>query len=169
MKKRPDFIRHCKELITDESWTYTGDTETFGAWAPLSRKLGLNRIAINLEVLQPGDRTSWPHAHRVEEEFIFIFEGHPQVWIDGTVYDLNPGDCVGLPPNTGHAHTLINNSEKVVLAIVIGERDVQNEQLFYPMHPKRNDELKEKEAFWNGHPTHELGSHDGWSDKKRPS
>lgn len=165
---RPGFIKHCEEMRADESFSYPGDTETFGTGAAIGRKLGLNRVAINYEVLQPGDRSSWPHAHKEEEEFIFVLEGTPQVWIDGNVYDLNPGDCVGLPPRTGHAHTLINNSDKEVKAIVVGEGDVPTDKIFYPKHPARNEEMKEKGAFWDGHPENKMGPHDGWSDKKRP-
>jgi len=166
---RPDFIKHCEELRTDESFSYPGDTETFGTGAGIGRKLGLNRVAINYEVLQPGDRSSWPHAHKEEEEFIFILEGTPQVWIDGHVYDLKSGDCVGLPPGTGHAHTLINNSDKEVKAIVVGEGNVPNDKIFYPKHPSRNEECKVKGFYWEGHPENEMGKHDGWPDKKRPN
>ena len=165
---RPEFIKHCEELRTNETSSYPGDTETFGTGAMLGRKLGLHRVAINYEVLQPGDRSSWPHAHKEEEEFIFILEGKPQMWSDGNVYDLSPGDCIGLPPGTGHAHTLINNSDKEVKAIVVGERNVPTDKIFYPKHPARNEEMKSKDAFWEDHPKHELGPHDGWSDKKRP-
>jgi len=164
---KPDFIKHCEEMRTNDTFSYPGDTETFGTGAAIGRKLGLERIAINYEVLQPGDRSSWPHAHKEEEEFIFILEGTPQVWIDGNVYDLRSGDCVGLAPGTGYAHTLINNSDKEVKAIVVGEGDVPNDKIFYPKHPARNEEMKEKGAFWDGHPENEMGPHDGWPDKKR--
>ena len=168
MNKRPDFIKHCEELKTDDTFTYPGDTETFGTGAHLSRRLGLSRVAINFEVLKPGDRSSWPHAHKEEEEFIYIIEGNPQVWIDGRVYDLVPGDCVGLKPGTGHAHTLINNSKTEVKAIVVGETETPNDKIFYPKHPARNEECKEQGWFWENHPEHDLGDHDGWSDLKRP-
>lgn len=166
--KRPEFIKHCEELRTEDSFSYPNDTETFGTGAALGRKLGLGRVAINYEVLQPGDRTSWPHAHKEEEEFIFILEGTPQIWIDGYVYDLNHGDCVGLAPGTGHAHTLINNSNSEVRAIVVGERDVPADKIFYPKHPTRDEEMKQKGEFWENHPRKEMGLHDGYSDKKRP-
>ena len=167
--KRPEFIKHCEELRTDEKFSYPGDTETFGTGAALGAKLGLQRVAINYEVLEPGDRSSWPHAHKEEEEFIFILEGTPQMWIDGNIYSLRPGDCVGLPPGTGHAHTLINNSNKEVKAIVIGESDLPNDRIFYPKHPARNDEMKIQGIFWENHPENEMGLHDGWSDRKRPT
>jgi uncharacterized cupin superfamily protein len=168
MNQRPDFIKNCEEMRTDESFSYPGDSETFGTGAALGRVFGLKRVAINYEVLAPGDRSSWPHAHSAEEEFIFILEGNPQVWIDGNIYDLSPGDCVGLPPGTGHAHTLINNSDNDVRSIVVGEGQVPADKIFYPKHPARNEEMKLKGAFWDSHPVNEMGDHDGWPNKKRP-
>jgi uncharacterized cupin superfamily protein len=163
---RDIFVKNCEELRTDDTFSYPGDSETFGTGAALGRAFGLKRVAINYEVLAPGDRSSWPHAHKEEEEFILILEGNAQIWIDGEVFDIQPGDCVGLPPGTGHAHTLINNSDSIVKAIVVGEGEVENDKIFYPMHPKRNEEMKEKMAFWEGHPNHPLGAHDGHPDRK---
>jgi uncharacterized cupin superfamily protein len=165
--KRPDFIKNCEELRTSESFSYPGDTETFGTGTALGRKFGLKRVAVNYEVLAPGDRSSWPHAHSEEEELIFILEGTPQIWIDGVVYDLKPGDCVGLPPGTGHAHTLINNSDKDVKGIVVGEGHVPKDKIFYPRHPARNKECEENGSFWNDHPENKMGDHDGNPDLKR--
>jgi uncharacterized cupin superfamily protein len=167
MIKRPDFIKNCEELLTDESFSYPGDNETFGTGAALGRKFGLERVAINYEVLAPGDRSSWPHAHKEAEEFIFILEGNPQIWIDGKTYDLNPGDCVGLPPGTGYAHSLLNNSESNVRALVMGECDVPTDKIFYPMHSKRNGEMKDKGHYWQDHPNNTINSHDGQTDLKR--
>lgn len=167
-KTRPDFIKHCEELVVNDSFSYTGDNETFGTGAALGRNLGLKRIGINYEILQPGDRSSWPHAHKEDEEFIFILEGFPQMWIDGDVFDLKPGDCVGLPPGTGHAHTLLNNSAEVVKAIVVSDSGIPNDKIFYPKHPKRNEECMQEGFFWEGHPQNEMGPHDGWTDGKRP-
>ena len=167
-KERPDFIKHFEELITNNSFSYPGDNETFGTGAALGRSLGLKRIGINYEILQPGDRSSWPHAHKEDEEFILILEGHPQIWIDGNLFDLRPGDCVGLPPGTGHAHTLLNNTDHVVKAIVVGDSGIPTDKIFYPKHPMRNEECKREGFFWENHPENEIGPHDGWTDLKRP-
>jgi hypothetical protein len=51
MKQRPDFIKNSEELRTDQSFSYPGDTETFGTGAALGRAFGLKRVAINYEVL----------------------------------------------------------------------------------------------------------------------
>jgi len=167
--KRPEFIKNVSELISKESFSYPGDTETFGVGAAMGRKLGLNRIGINYEILRPGDRSSWPHAHSHDEEFILILEGHPDLWIDGQLYSLKPRDCVGFVPGTGHAHTLINNTDQDVVAIVVGDSGHAEDKIFYPLHPKRNEECKLKGFFWKDHPVHEQGSHDGKSDLKRNS
>ena len=44
MKDRPDFIKNCEELRSDESFSYPGDAETFGTGAALGRAFGLKRV-----------------------------------------------------------------------------------------------------------------------------
>ena len=165
---RPKFIKHCEELRTDSTFSYPGDTETFGTGACPAKELGLQRLAVNYEVLNPGDRSSWPHAHSEAEEFVFILEGSGQMWLDGRLYEVRPGDFIAFVPGTGITHCLINNSELPVRFLVVGEQDTKTDKAFYAKHPKRNDEIKARGFYWEGHPTNELGPHDGWSDKKRP-
>ncbi|MFN3696614.1 MAG: cupin domain-containing protein [Pseudobdellovibrio sp.] len=167
MIKKPDFIKNINELISNESFSYPGDAETFGIGAAVGRKLGLSRIGINYEILRPGDRSSWPHAHSHDEEFIFILEGNPDLWIDGNLHPLKPGDCVGFVPGTGYAHTLINNSDKDVRAIVVGDSGHAEDKIFYPLHPARNEDCKKEGWFWENHLQHEQGPHDGKSNLKR--
>jgi uncharacterized cupin superfamily protein len=167
--KRPDYIKNVSELHTPATYNYPGDTETFGTGAALGLKTGLTKLGFNFELLAPGDRTAWPHAHSTEEELIYILEGTPQIWIDGYLYDLRPGDTVGFPCGTGIAHCLLNNSDHDVRAIVIGERDPKDDKIFYPLHPDRNEEMKARGSFWIDHPVRELGPHDGWTERKRPS
>jgi uncharacterized cupin superfamily protein len=166
-KNRPDFIKHVTEMIVNQSFSYPNDTETFGIGAAMGRKLGLSRIGINYEILRPGDRSSWPHAHSHDEEFIFILEGKPDVWIDGEIYPLGPGDCVGIPAGTGLAHTLINNTETEVRAIVVGDAGHPEDKIFYPLHPARNLECRKENFFWENHPEHKLGTHSGVSELKK--
>ncbi len=45
----------------------------------------------------PGRRTSYPHAESDEEEFIYVLEGYPEVWINGYLWKLEPGDSVVFP------------------------------------------------------------------------
>lgn len=71
--------------------------------------------------LPPGRRTSYPHAESDEEEFIYVLEGYPEVWINGYLWKLEPGDSVGFPAGTGVCHTFLNNTEQEVRLLVVGE------------------------------------------------
>ena len=49
----------------------------------------------------------------------------------------------------------------------MGECHVPTDKIFYPKHPARDEEMKARGVFWEGHPKNEMGEHDGWTDKKR--
>jgi len=167
--KRPAFIRHYSELQDPDNACYktSNSSELLSIGSPLGKKLGLKKIGVHHELLPPGRRTSWPHAESDEEEFIYVIEGNPDAWINGHIYRLNPGDAVAFPAGTGIAHTFINNTEKDVRLMVMGEVNKKENKIFFPKHPERNEYQKQKGTFWEGHPAHELGSHDGLPDKLR--
>ena len=48
--------------------------------------LGLSQFGVNHEVIPPGCRSSEPHAHSHEEEFVFVLEGTPDLWLDGELH-----------------------------------------------------------------------------------
>ena len=162
--ERPPFIAHWSELEKPDDSHYDGDDELMSIGAPLGRLFGLTRIGIHHERLPPGRRTSFPHAERTEEEFVYVLEGAPDAWIDGHLHPLKPGDAVGFPAGTGIAHTFINNSDAEVRLLVFGEKRPEDNTFFYPLHPERP---LEREFFWEGHPEHALGPHDGMPDKVR--
>ena len=56
--KRPDCIRHWREVEGADDSTYPDSDELFAIGAPLARKLGLGRLGIHHERLPPGRRTS---------------------------------------------------------------------------------------------------------------
>lgn len=117
--KRPDCIRHWRELEGPDDATYPDSPERFSIGAPLGRGLRLNRLGIHHERLPPGRRTSYPHAESDEEEFIYVLEGYPEVWINGYLWKLEPGDSVGFPAGTGICHTFLNNTEQEVRLLVV--------------------------------------------------
>ncbi|MDP5009063.1 MAG: cupin domain-containing protein, partial [Glaciimonas sp.] len=109
--------------------------------------------------------TSWSHAEKTEEEFIYVIEGMPDVWLDGVLHRLTPGDAVGFPAGTGISHTFINNTATDVRLLGVGEHKRADNQVIYPLHPKRNAEIGTQ--YWDKAPTVELGSHDGLPDALR--
>lgn len=165
--KRPEFIKHYSELKKEDNLTYKGSNELLSVGAPVGRLLGLTKIGIHIETLAPGRRTSWPHAESHEEEFAFVVQGTPQAWVDGHVFDLTPGDFVAFPSGTGISHTFLNNTEEEVVLLVGGEANKEDNKIFYPMHPHRNEQVKDSGHFWEGHPKKEFGDHDGMPDKLR--
>jgi uncharacterized cupin superfamily protein len=158
MSDRPDFIRHWRDLEGADDSHYPGDDELQAIGAPLARSLGLTRIGIHHERLPPGRRTSYPHAESAEEEFAYVLEGTPDVWIDGTLHRLGPGDSVGFPAGTGICHTFLNNTDEEVRLLVIGEANKPENRIHYPLN---QDYERTRKDAWTDVPPRVLGGHDG--------
>jgi uncharacterized cupin superfamily protein len=159
--KRPPFIGHYKEFQEPDNSCYKGSDELLSIGSPVGKKLGLEKIGIHIETLLPGRRTSWPHAESLEEEFAYVIEGHPHVWIDGDIHELHPGDFVAFPSGTGIAHTFLNNTETPCLLLVGGEANKPDAKIYYPLHPERNEQCRVKGMLWEDAPKRKLGPHDG--------
>lgn len=155
---RPDFIKHWTELETPEAGHYPGDPESMGFGAPLARRLGLTRIGIHHVRLPPGRRTSYPHAESAEEEFAYVIEGTPDVWIDGHLHRLAPGDAVAFPAGTGICHTFLNNTRDEVRLIVVGETPKDENRIRYPLNAAHEATRDDR---WTDWPERALGPHDG--------
>ena len=164
---RPECIKHWQEIQGADDSSYPGSAELMAIGSPFGRVFGLNRLGIHHELLQPGRRTSWPHAEKTEEEFVYVIEGAPDVWLDGHLHRLAPGDGVGFAPGTGLAHTFINNTETDVRLLVVGDRFRADNQVYYALHAQRNAEIGEQ--LWLDVPKQPLGPHDGLPDKLRKS
>ncbi|QNM97720.1 cupin domain-containing protein [Chitinimonas koreensis] len=162
---RPDCIKHYSEIQEADDSHYPGSTELLSVGSPFGRVFGLQRIGIHHELLPPGRRTSWPHAESTEEEFVYVIEGEPEVWLDGTLHQLRPGDGVGFPPGDGLAHTFINNTAQPVRLLVVGECKRADNRVHYPRHPARNAEIGA--LHWSDAPARPDGGHDGLPDAQR--
>lgn len=152
--KRPDCIRHWRDVEGADDATYPDSNERFSIGAPLARKLGLGRIGIHHERLPPGRRTSYPHAESDEEEFVYVLEGYPEAWINGYLWKLEPGDSVGFPAGTGVCHTFINNTDEEVRLLVVGEANKKHNRIYYPLNPVY---AATREDRWVDHPPQFLG------------
>lgn len=148
---RPAFIRHYSEI--DEP---VGSGDLYALLAAFGRKLGLTRIGVNQESVPPACRTSLPHAHERDEEFVYVVEGNPDVWIDGELHGLRPGDGVAFPAGTGIAHCFLNNTDTVVRLLIVGERHA-DDRVAYPVNPEK----RAQPNYWHRAPGRPLGPHDG--------
>lgn len=158
-------VVHYSAIEDDAKNYYPGSDESFAHGAAFSSHFGLMRLGIHHERLAPGKRTSWPHAEADEEEFVYVIDGTPDLWLDGEVRRLQPGDGVGFAAGTGIAHVLINNTQSDVRLLVVGEASRQRSRIDYPMHPKRNEEIGTR--HWKSKPGQAMGPHDGLPDNMR--
>ena len=161
---RPDSIKHWKEIQEADDSHYPGSHELLSIGSPFGRHFGFARLGIHHELLPPGRRTSWPHCESTEDEFVYVIEGAPDVWLDGELVRLAPGDGVGFPAGTGLCHTFINNTDTDVRLLVVGDRRRHDNLIHYALHPARN---AQRDDHWKDWPTRPMGPHDGLSDRLR--
>jgi len=164
-RARPDHVVHWRDILEKKSLRYPGSDEDQGIRAPFGRRARFSRIGIHAEVLKPGRRTSWPHAERDEDEFVYFASGKVDAWTDGHIAPLGEGDFIGWEGGTGITHVILNNSGEDALLLVGGEANRARNQYWYPFHPQRNKEVGAD--YWADHPVPKLGPHDGLTDALR--
>lgn len=87
----------------------------------LGLRAGLKQAGVSIVKLAPGRQSFAYHAHRVEEEWIYILDGSAICRIDGVDTRLDAGDFVGFPvPSV--AHLLTNPFEATCTYLVGGSR-----------------------------------------------
>ena len=156
MTRPPEIVRW--QDIEGPEWSYAGRTEQMGRDADYGRYFGFERLGIHHVRLAPGRRTSLPHAESAEDEFVLVLAGTPDVWLDGDLHRLAPGDAVGFRAGSGLAHTFLNNSTAEVRLIVVGDRPMAQNRVLYPLDPDRKPL---REDWWEDAPRRPLGPHDG--------
>jgi uncharacterized cupin superfamily protein len=161
---RPDCIVHWTDIERPDNDHYKGDDELLGIRASFGKHFGLKKLGINHQRLPPGRRSSYPHAESAEEEFVYVIEGTPDVWLDGHLHRLRPGDAVGFPSGTGLSHSFLNNTGEVVHLLVVGEATKDENRIYYPKNPEQKPL---REDWWDDVPQRPLGDHDGLTDKVR--
>jgi uncharacterized cupin superfamily protein len=162
---RPKWISHWRDILDKKAGTYPHSTEQHGLDALFGRRARFSRIGIHFEILKPSTRTSWPHAERDEDEFVYVAKGNVDVWTDGHIDPIKEGDFVGWKAGTGITHAVINNSAEDAWLLVGGEASRTRNQFWYPFHAARNKEVGD--LYWRDHPVPKLGSHDGLPDALR--
>jgi len=86
---------------------------------PLGGPTGLKRIGVNLIRIPPGKESFIPHAHSIEEEFVFVLEGAGEVVLDGVAHPIGPGDFVGFPID-GVVHSVVSRGPGDLVYLTAG-------------------------------------------------
>jgi uncharacterized cupin superfamily protein len=165
-KGKPSCVVNWRDFVG--KWpaiSYPDSKETNSIDALMYPPVTFSRIGVHVEVLRPGRRSSWPHAERDEEEFVYVISGAVDCWLDGYIHPMTEGDFVGWEARTGITHVVINNSDEDAVLLVGGEASRKRSQFWYPFHPAYNKEIGS--LYWADHPVPKLGPHDGLPDRLR--
>ena len=87
----------------------------------LGEPTGLKRLGVQMIRLPPGKQSFIPHAHSMEEEFVFVVEGNGEVVLDGVSHAIGPGDFIGFPTD-GVVHSLVGRGPGDLVYLTAGER-----------------------------------------------
>lgn len=159
MADRPSFIVSTSD-VPEKLGQYPDSSEELGHKRAIGKAAGLLRQGLHVIRLEPGHRSSWPHAEELEEEWVFVLEGTLSAWVDGNVFPVKKGDLVAFPAGTGITHVMINDSGATALLLVGGEANKDDNRITYPFNPERRAQMKPGE-WWDGAPRHPMGPHDG--------
>jgi uncharacterized cupin superfamily protein len=164
-RQTPAYVVNWRDLLAKKPNRYPNSDEDQTLDARLDNHARSSRIAMRVQVMKPGRRTSWPHAERDESEFVYVVSGNVDAWNDGWITQMGEGDFIGWKNGTGITHAILNNSGGDAVIIVGGERSRFCNQYWYPFHPKYNKEIGK--GYWADHPVPKLGPHDGLPDRLR--
>src|SRR5262247_1723642 len=87
----------------------------------LSVKVGLQREQVYLSRIPPGKESFIYHAHKGDEEWLYILSGRGRALIGDKTFEVGPGDFMGFPtPSIGHH--LKNPYDADLVYLMGGER-----------------------------------------------
>jgi len=92
---------------------------------------GLTNFGVNLTRLAPGGQSALRHAHRKQDEFVYILDGEATLITDAGEMLLAPGMCAGFKAGTGDAHQLVNRTKRDVVFLEVGDRSA-GDSVTYP-------------------------------------
>jgi uncharacterized cupin superfamily protein len=101
----------------------------------LGDAVGMQHLGVHLITVEPGHRSTELHAHRHEEECIYVLSGTGTAVIGDATHEIGPGDFIGCPTN-GIAHEMFNHSSEPLVCLVVGQR-LDRETTDFPRLGKR--------------------------------
>lgn len=99
--------------------------------AYLGKAAGSEKMYVNIDKIEPGQKSCKYHSHARQEEFFLILQGTATLRYDGEEYQVKKGDFVAKPAGKQHAHQFINSGD-VVLEILDVGLNVANDITYYP-------------------------------------
>lgn len=88
---------------------------------PLGDLFGLTHFGVNLLQIAPGSASALHHAHSRQDEFIYVLEGRPTLFLGEHALDMGPGMVAGFPAG-GEPHHLENTTDQPCVILEVGCR-----------------------------------------------
>jgi uncharacterized cupin superfamily protein len=119
----------------EATYTQRLNPDSLFSGAGLSRLAGMKRAHVTIARLPSGKESFAYHAHRVEEEWIYVLAGRGIAEIDGEQHEVGPGDFMGFAaPQVAH---LMKNPFAEDLVYLMGGEDHPLDVVDYPKLGKR--------------------------------
>lgn len=83
--------------------------------------LGLTGAEVSFNCLPAGAGVPFVHSHKNNEEIYLVLAGKGCVWIDGTVHDLEAGDCFRVGTGAGRCIRAADDSELRFVCVQVRE------------------------------------------------
>lgn len=136
MSLPPFVVRRAAVEPEEGAYPPPFDAEKLSIGRNLGRAAGSRSLGAWEELIPPGRRTSFTHAHLREEELVYVLAGQPTLrWVppggEAQEVALEAGDFIAFPAGTGIAHTFWNHTTADALLLVVGERRL-GDRVFYP-------------------------------------
>ena len=123
-----------KPIINIDNLEYRefGKGEKFRARrAPVSDRIGAQKLGYAVVRLEPGKR-AWPyHSHYVIEEMFYILSGTGTLRHAGKEHPIRAGDFICSPADPDQPHQIINTSQDELCYIALGTED-HTDVFLYP-------------------------------------
>ncbi len=130
------------------------DAEKLSFTRELGRAMGAVKLGMSRERLPPGRRTSFTHAHSLEEELVYVLEGECMLRVvppgePAREIPLRAGHAVTFLAGTQLAHCAVNRSDRECVLLVVAARNDQD-RVFYPEDQEFDRYLAEHrpEKWW---------------------
>jgi uncharacterized cupin superfamily protein len=106
--------------------------------AEIAPRIGAQKLGYNLTIVPPGKRAFPFHAHRINEEMLFVLEGTGELRFGPERFPLRSGDVVACPPGGPEVAHQVINSSSADLRILAVSTCVWPEIIEYPDSQKFN-------------------------------
>jgi uncharacterized cupin superfamily protein len=130
---------------------------TEGAWVSLGRDEVMPQFGVNVVVVSPGQTSSAYHAENLQEDFLVV-QGECLAIVEDEEVRMKAWDFLHCPPGT--RHVFVGAGEGPCTIVMVGARDLPNEELLYP----KSELAARYGAESVNAPTEGPGAYEGWPE-----